>query len=218
MAILGGIYSFRRDQERDADVLGFSYMSKAGFRPSAAAEVWRAQMNEEDQTNIDRGRRSKRYDGVAFFASHPTDLERADTLSALANRVPGGEYDGFARHREAIKKWIPLFLSDELALNDFGGTDYVINRLAGDEFTADLLFARAELYRGRGHPRDLVSAIDFYRQAIALDGNVSVAWRGLGLALLRSKQVEEGRAALKEYLKRVPDAQDAPMLKALVGE
>lgn len=216
MALLGGIYSFRRDQEKDADFLGFSYISKARYRPSAASEVWRAQMNEQDQTNIDRGRRSNRYDGVAFFASHPTNLERADALSALANRVPGGEYDGLARHREAMKSWVPLFLSDELALNDFGGTDYVINRLAGDSFTADLLFARGELYRGRGHPRDLASATKFYRDALSMDPDVAGAWRGLGLTLLRTKQNEEGRAALREYLQRVPDAKDAAMLRSLV--
>lgn len=216
-SILGGIYSFQRNQEREADTLGFAYMARAGFRPSAAPEVWRAVMNEADQTAIDRGRRSRRYDGVAFFASHPTSLERADSLSALANRVPGGEYDGFGRHREAMKDWIPEFLSDELATNDFGGTEYIISRLAGDEYTADLLFARGELYRGRGHPRDLVSAAEFYQAALDKDENVDGAWRGLGLALLRSGQTEAGRAALKSYLERVPDAPDAPMLRMLVG-
>ncbi|MBY8337919.1 tetratricopeptide repeat protein [Alteriqipengyuania sp. NZ-12B] len=217
-SILGGLYSFKRDQERDADTLGFAYMANAGYRPSAAPEVWRSVMNESDQTAIDRGRRTKRYDGVAFFASHPTSLERADKLSALANRVSGGEFDGFATHRKAMKDWVPLFLADELAMNDFGGTDYVIDRLGGEEFTADLYYAKGELYRARGNPRDMVSAANFYQNALELDPEAASAWRGLGLALLRSGKAEDGRSALQNYLERVPDAPDAPMLQMLVGE
>lgn len=218
LAILGGLYQFKRNQERDADMLGFSYMAQAGFRPSAASEVWRAVMNEEDQTAIDRGRRPRRYQNAAFFASHPTSLERADTLSALANRVRGGEYDGFATHREAMKEWLPILLADELALNDFGGTDYLIGRLAGDEISADLLYARGELYRGRGNPRDLVSAAEFYRQALNKDEGVNEAWRGLGLSLLRNNNADEGREALRRYLELVPEAADAAMLQSIVGD
>ncbi|MAY21036.1 MAG: hypothetical protein CL955_10505 [Erythrobacteraceae bacterium] len=195
-----------------------SYMAQAGFRPSAASEVWRAVMNEEDQTAIDRGRRPRRYQNAAFFASHPTSLERADTLSALANRVRGGEYDGFATHREAMKEWLPILLADELALNDFGGTDYLIGRLAGDEISADLLYARGELYRGRGNPRDLVSAAEFYRQALNKDEGVNEAWRGLGLSLLRNNNADEGREALRRYLELVPEAADAAMLQSIVGD
>ncbi len=175
-------------------------------------------MNEADHTAADRGRRSRRYNHVAFLATHPTDLERADTLSAMANRVPGGEYEGRASYREALADWIPLFLSDELARNDFGGTDYVISRVAGDEYTADLLFARGELYRQRGHPRDLENAAGFYREALALEPGIAEAWRGLGLSLLRNGHNEEGANAIRTYLEERPDAHDAPMLRTLVGE
>lgn len=218
VAIYGDMMRYGRNQERAADALGFGYIAQAGFRPGAAAEIWRAQMNEADRTNADRGRRSRRYDGVAFFASHPTNLERADTLSALANRVPGGHFEGVNQHRQAMGPWIGEFLADELALNDFGGTDYLIERLIGDEPTADLLYARAELYRGRGHPRDLVNAAQFYREALDLDPERAEAWRGMGLALLRGGEFAQGSDALRTYLEMAPDANDAAMLRMMIEE
>jgi hypothetical protein len=93
VSIYGNIMHFQRNQERFADGLGFGYMTASGYRPSAAAEVWRALMNEADQTALDRGRRSNRYDNVAFFASHPTDLERAlptAWLQGAITRVASG--------------------------------------------------------------------------------------------------------------------------------
>ncbi len=218
IAIYGDLMRYGRNQERAADALGFGYLAKAGFRAGAAADIWRAQMDEADHTNADRGRRSRRYDGVAFFSSHPTDLERADTLSALANRVPGGHYEGLNQHRLAIAPWIGEFLKDELALNDFGGTDYLIGRLIGDEPTADLLYARGGLYRGRGHPRDLVNAAQFYREALDLDPDLHDAWRGMGLALLRSGEFAQGSDALRTYLEVAPEANDAAMLRMMIKE
>lgn len=218
LAVYGDIFRYRRNQERDADLLGFGYIANSGFRPAAAADVWRAVMNEADHTATDRGRRSARYDGVAWFASHPSNLERADTLSALANRVPGGEYEGRAAYRRAMAPWIPLFLSDELALNDFGGTDYLISRVAGDDYTADLLFARGELYRGRGHPRDLINAAEFYRESLELDPGIHEAWRGLGLSLMRGGERALGSDALRTYLELVPEANDAAMLRMMIEE
>lgn len=216
--IYGGIMRFQRGQETDADVLGFAYMASAGYRPSAASEVWRAVMNENDQSAEGRKRRSGRYDNVSFFASHPTNLDRADYLSQLANRVPGGDFEGVASYRAALAPWIGVFLDEQLKLNDFGGTDYIITRLAGgEELTPDLLYARAELFRGRGHPRDLQNAIPLYRQAIAGDQALTSAWRGLGLSLLRTGQTPEGKAALSTFLEHQPDAGDAPMLRSMIG-
>jgi len=218
LAVYGGIYNFRRNQERSADILGFSYLAESGFEVSAAADVWRGVMNESDHTATDRGRRSGRYEAVAFFASHPTNLERADTLAALANRVPSGDYRGSASYRSAMEDWIPQFLDDELALNDFGGTDYLISRLANDGYTGDLLFARGELYRGRGHPRDLVNAAEFYRDALELAPDRVESWRGLGLALMRNNEVAQGTDALRTYMELMPEAHDAAMLRMMIGD
>lgn len=216
ISVYGALMHYNRDQERAADALGFAYMASARYRAAAAADVWRAMMNEADGAAAARGQRKPRYDKLAFFATHPTDLERADTLSILANRVPGGEFDGGKPYAEAMKPWLPLFLEDQLKLNDFGGSEYILTRLGGEEWPPSLLFARGELYRLRGNPRDLVNAADFYRKALAGDAGLVEAQRGLGLSLLRSGSVPEGKSALAAYLAAKPNSADAAMLRSLI--
>jgi TPR repeat protein len=80
-----------------------------------------------------------------------------------------------------------------------------------------LQYARGELYRARGTPADLTQASDFYRKAIALGDAPAEAWRGLGLSLLRSGAADEGKIALKDYLKKRPDASDKAMMLMLAG-
>lgn len=213
----GALARFNRDQERAADVRGFAYMTAAQYRPSAAAEVWRSAMNETDATLTGRALRSKRYEGTPFFASHPTNLERADYLSALANRVPGGEYEGRAAYQAALAPWMDQFLEDQVKLNDFAGTEHLITRLGSEEWTAPLLLARAELYRLRANPRDLPNAVDFYRQALALNADLPTAHRGMGLSLMRMDRKTEAAPSLTRYLELKPDAFDAEMIRSLVA-
>ena len=214
-AAAGSIYSFSRDQEREADVLGEKYGVVAGYDPHAAAAVWTRMMDEADATALGRKQRSRRYDRVSFFADHPTNLERATYMRKLADLSAHGGDTGEAAFAAAMKPWRGEFLADQLKLNDFGGTEYLLEQLAGSGWTEDLLFARAELYRMRGNPRDLLSAAGFYKQAIALDPAHAESYRGLGLSLMRSGATEEGGAALKRYLALKPAAPDAAMIATL---
>ena len=173
-------------------------------------------MDESDATAIGRGQRSHRYDRVSFFASHPTELERAATLRAMAGKDGDEGEDGEDAYAAAMAKWRPIFLADQLKRNDFGGSEYLLGQLAAHGWTPDLLFARGELYRMRGNPRDLVAAAGFYQDAIAKGSADPLARRGLGLSLIRSGQPDQGRVALAEYLKLSPNCEDAAMLRSLV--
>ncbi len=127
--------------------------------------------------------------------------------------------DGAENYAAVMRPWLARFLDDQIKLNDFDGSEYLLAELAaGRSWTADLLYTRGELYRMRGHPRDLINAADFYRQSIALDGTKAESFRGLGLALLRAQAAEEGRQALARYLSLRPDATDAPMIRMLAGQ
>lgn len=214
----GAYYRFSRDQEREADILGLGYLSRSAYRPQVASEVWVRRMNEVDASALGRAQRSSRYDRVAFFASHPTSLDRATYLRALAGAELPDRSDHADTHQAAMRPWLASFLDDQIRLNDFGGTEYLLAELAEEGWTAELLHARGELYRMRGHPRDLVNAADFYRQSIALDDSRAEAFRGLGLALMRARVVEEGRTALARYLAMKPDAADAAMIRMLINQ
>src|SRR3546814_21161810 len=119
------------------------------------------------------------------LASHPPQGERAEYLAELADPSAKDRDDGVDRYRAAMATWLPIFLQDQIKLNDFGGSDYLINRLAENGWTADLWFARGELYSTRGNQRDLVNAVQFYRSAIGLTTAFPEALRVMGLALIK---------------------------------
>ena len=212
---LGGVAAYGRDQERQADLLSLAYIGVSPYEPKCFADLWARVMDEADATAHGRKQRSTRYDRVAFFASHPTTLERAGYLRTVATDMGKAGIDEGARYRAAMTHWRPQFLADQMKLNDFEGTDYLLGQLAGDRWPADLLFSRGELYRARGNPRDLVAAIGFYQAAIAQDPGDAEAYRGIGLAQMRSRD-PEAAASLRTYLKMRPDAADGAMIATLL--
>jgi len=217
LALIGSTYEFSRAQETEADMLSSRFLEVAGFDRQCAADLWQRIADETDETARGRRQRSQRYDPVGFLATHPTNLTRMRYLAAAAADQPSGRRTGQEAYRAAMKPWRALLLADQLKRNDFAGTEYLLGQLAQDGWTEELLFARGELYRLRRHPRDLVAAARFYTDAIALDPKHAESQRGLGLALLRSGEVERGRLALRRYLELVPAASDAPMLATLLS-
>ncbi|MEN2785167.1 M48 family metalloprotease [Sphingomonas qilianensis] len=215
LSAIGSIFSFNRDQERQADLLSMAYLKASPYDPRCFADIWLRLMDEADATARGRRQRSKRYDRTAFFATHPPTLERATYLRDLATVMNKPGEDDAPRYDAKLAAWRRQFLADQLKLNDFEGTDYLLGELARSGWTADLLFARGELYRARGNPRDLVAAASFYRDAIGQDPANAEAYRGLGLAQLRSRD-PAGGDALRKYLAMRPDAPDGAMISTLV--
>lgn len=215
ISAVGSFYAHNRNQEREADLLSMSYLKYSAYDPRCFSDIWSRLMDEADATARGRKQRSTRYDRVAFFASHPTNLERAIYLRDIAAAIGKVGADDSARFKEVMATWRPAFLIDQLKLNDFEGTDYLIGQLAGAEWTADLLYTRGELYRSRGNPRDLVSAVSFYRDSIQKDPTNADAYRGIGLAQLRGRD-PAGAEALRKYLEMKPDASDRAMISTLL--
>lgn len=217
-AIAGNFYAFNRAQEKDADLLGLNYLAASVYPSSVAPNIWERLMAEEDATAAGRKRKVTHRYAAGFAASHPTELARATYLKEAANKMGDTGDDGAAAYGAAMAKWLPIFLEDQIKLNDFGGTEYLLGQLAGGGWTPELLYARAELYRQRGNPRDLITASQFYQEAIGKGHAGAEAWRGLGFSLLRSQQTEQGKAALRRYLEISPNASDATMISALASQ
>lgn len=218
LSVYGSLYRHSRDQEREADRLGIAYLNKSHLRPQGAAAMWRTVMGEAEASANAKGLKKPNFKAIAFTASHPPDAEREEYLAALA--APDGidREDGAARYREALAPWMPMLLDDQIKLDDFGGSDFLIQNLAEAGWTAPLWYARGELYRTRGSPRDFVNAVQFYQNAIAIDPTLANAYRGLGLSLIKTGHVTDGQAALQHYLQLSPDASDAKMIRLMVPE
>lgn len=215
-SIYGSYFRFSRDNEREADLLGLGYLNTSAMRPQAAAAVWQNLMSEANASALSRGRNKPDFDSVAFYASHPPDGEREAYLGALADPNGAKRDDGAASYRAALAPWLDAFLADQIKLNDFGGSEYIIEGLAEGGWTPTLWQARGELYRTRGNQRDLVHAAEFYTNAIGLDPALAEAHRGLGLSLLKTGRREEGMKSLARYLELKPDASDAKMIRMMV--
>jgi Zn-dependent protease with chaperone function len=217
-AMIGQMYAFSRDQEREADKTGFQYLAHSQYPSSAAADVWEHVMGEADATAIGRRGRAQHKYVAGVFATHPTDLARATYLRAASIEAHDVKPAVVDTHQAAMAKWLPIFLNDQIKLNDFGGSEYLLATLAdGTGWATPLLCARGDLYRERGNARDLVSAAQFYQEAVGKGDAPPEAYRGLGLALLRSQRVAEGQAALANYLRLKPAATDAALIATLIS-
>lgn len=216
--LAGSIFRFDRDQETEADMMGLKYLSVSGYPASSSSEVWQSLMAESDASAAGRKQKpSRQRYSSGFFDTHPTHLARASYLAKAAEGLPAGGDAGATSYQQAIAPYLPRFLDAQVKLNDFGGSSYVLDNIGKRSgSSADLLFARAELHRARGYPRDLQTASDLYRQAVAAGHTAPELQRNLGLALIRNGESTEGRKALTEYLRLKPDASDAKAIASLI--
>jgi beta-barrel assembly-enhancing protease len=218
LASIASIYENSRDMEREADTGSIAMLENAGYDPIAASQVWEQLRAEMDATAAERKRKSRKDKNGGMFATHPPTLERMTELKKLAQatKTHGNGVNNRDEYRKNLGAFWASIIDDQIKLNDFGATEFLLGSLASEGWTSELSYARGELYRARGLPDDFKSAVGFYTQAVA-DPQVPVeAWRGLGLAKLRSGDTT-GKEALKTYLKLRPDASDKAMMAMLAG-
>jgi predicted Zn-dependent protease len=218
VGMLGSIFSFNRDMEREADMKGLGYMHSAGYDARSASAIWGQLRDEMDATAAERKRKSKKDKNGGFFATHPNSKERMDYLAAEAAKLDmSGATKGEAEFQAVLSKWWPMLIDDQIMLNDFGATEFLLGKLASNGWSPELLFARAELYRNRNGAGDMAKALDFYNQAVIGKPELAEAWRGLGLAQMKSGAREAGQASLRQYLTLKPDAEDKALISMMAG-
>lgn len=219
-AIIGTFFANTREMEREADREGLRYIAAAGYATASAPKVWSQLRAEQDATAAARKRKSKKDRTGGFFATHPNAAERIAYLSSEAANLPqSGDRMGESEYRTALGAWWAPLIDDQIKLNDFGATDFLLSSLAeSGGWIPELLYARAELFRQRGGSGDMAMAATLFTQAIAAGSALPEARRGLGLALLRTGATEPGRLALRDYLRMKPDAGDRAMIAMLAGE
>lgn len=217
--MVGGVYRNSREMEREADIASIGYMTSARYAPAQAASIWGQLRDEADATAAERKRKSKKDKNSGFFSTHPNSAERVAYLTTEAAAIKGaGDATGAAEYRAAISPWWAAIIDDQIKLNDFGATEFLLANLAASGgWTGELLYARGELYRARGANGDADKAVGFYQAAIAAGSPLPEARRGLGLALLKTGAAAAARTAFDDYLRMKPDAGDRTMIAMLAG-
>ncbi len=218
--LAASLFRYSREMEREADLGGMKLIAVAGYDTREAARIWEQLRAEMDATAAVRNTKSRKDRDGGIYASHPPTAERVAYLVEEAKLVPGQPGATMVeRYNVALAPFFPTFVDDQLKLNDFGAGDYLLDAMSrADGWTPWLLYARGELYRRRSQSDDLAKAIGFYTAAAKGAGNLPEVWRGRGLALVKSGQVDEGRADLARYLVARPDAWDKSMISMIAGD
>jgi predicted Zn-dependent protease len=204
LAGYAAIFKFSRDQEREADRLGFAALVGDGYDPAAAADIWARMLREENTRRYGRP--------TPIFSSHPETEERLADVTAAAAAIPDPPRE---RHREAYRAatrpFLESWLEGELARRAYDASVLVIRELLADAPAADrgvLTFYLGEAHRRRNQGNDRAEAARLYAQAVSLPGVPADAWREHGFAMQAAGDAAGARMALQRYLALAPQAED----------
>jgi predicted Zn-dependent protease len=212
LAALGAIFAYSRDQEREADDIGFETMAKAGYEPVQASKIWGDLLAEEEAG----GKSAK----SVFFATHPTTTERIATLQGLAEKtakVRDSWSTGQGDYQKAIGPFKKEWLREEVHKGNPSGSMVFLNRLLRDQGeSAEMRFFLGEVYRLRGEKDDSENAFSEYRKALDLGPPPAELYRSMGVVCLRMGKAKEACNAFEEYLKANPDASDRQIIESYI--
>lgn len=204
---VASMFAFTREQESEADALGFKRAVAAGYDKAVGAEVWTERVAETRASDFPNVRTSATR--ASIFDSHPIDPERIKALEALGSVSARPDMGAQKRYRAVIRPHLDAWLKDDLRRRDFGETLHLIDRLA--EVAEDqgvLEFYRGEAHRERRAEGDAAAALDAYKRAVSYPDAPADAWRELGDGLRKSGDRAAAVNAYQAYLQHAPDADD----------
>ena len=206
------IFGHSRDNEREADRIGFELVVNAGYDPREAAKIWESLIAERNVTDNPKQ--------LIFFSTHPPTEDRVDTLKSLANETVDDSAPGETGRDRFLSATLPFrtkLLRDELRHSQFKRTQVVLDHLfEGGAKPGELHFFQGELYRLRGQEGDSEQAVEAYETALATGDAPPECLRSLGLVLAKSGQNDRAREALSDYLSEAPAADDRAMVEAYI--
>ena len=213
VAMLAGTFAYSRDKEREADRIGVILMRRAGYDPAEAAKVWENLLLElKAKPDGDPTKTNP------LFASHPPADERNAALAQMAKDAPGGATNE-AIWQQSIEPFRHEWLQDEVKRGQYEESLALLTRMIVREpQQAQLLSARAEVYRLHAKDGDLDMAIGDYLAAVAAGGEPAETHRGLGMIYRLRHRLPEARSSFARYLQLAPDAPDYLMIKSYLEE
>jgi predicted Zn-dependent protease len=207
LGVLGayaGIFKFSRDQEREADRMGFEAAIASGYDPAAGADLWARLKREEETRKYERR-------GVVF-ATHPATEERLEDIRSAAAALPSPPRErNRDAYRAAMRPFLEGWLAEEVSRRRYASSLLVIGELLADSPQDDhalLTFYLGETHRRRNAAGDRAKAAELYARAVALPGAPMAAWREHGFALRDAGRKADAANALRRYLDTATQAED----------
>lgn len=219
LAALANVLAFSRDQEREADQIGMEMMSRAGYAPVAAAQIWQGIVTELDAGLSDEEKDERRNKQSVWTATHPSPDERMRELNRMAAlQISGPVRFAEESFRTATANRRDAMMEAELSLHQYDRSLVIIDRLLeaapGD---ASVHYYRGEVFRRRNDGNDSLRALNAYGEAVEIDPSHARSWRGIGILHRRAGRTEDARAAFRRYLQLDPAADDRLMIQSFLG-
>ncbi len=215
-ALYLSMFQFSREQEAEADAYGVGLMSRSGYSPDAASQIWSQLIAERKASAANRHKRYRDHSNSAFSTHPPTEdrmADLADTAMYLSNRGVVAAADRHDEWRRVVQPYQGMFLEEQIRLNDPGASLYLLESLAQDGWTGLLRYNEGEVYRLRNQEGDDARAAQAFAAATMLPDAPAEAWRAHGYALLKAGKASDSREALDRYLTLKPDAKDAGIVR-----
>jgi beta-barrel assembly-enhancing protease len=217
-ALYLSMFQFSRDKESEADAYGIMLMSRSGYSPNAASQIWGQLISERKASAAQRNAKYKDRSGSSF-STHPPTEDRMEDLAETAEHLAASDAaDRRSEWLTAIEPFRAMLLDEQVRLNDPGASLYLVESLAQDGWTGLLRYNEGEVYRLRGAEGDEANAAEAYAAATALPDAPAEAWRAHGFALIKAGKNPEGREALTRYLALKPDAKDAGIVRFTLAQ
>lgn len=209
LAVIQNAMAFSREQETDADLYGLELMARAGYSPARAGELWEYIYQE---TNNDTSKQKR----SVFFATHPKTESRMTRLAARAKLMLEADNSfktNEAAYVEAFKPQYFEFMLDQLAVQDLGRTEALLERHEQIGIPMGMVtYFKGQMYKLRKQEGDEKLAQEAFITAIDLPHCPPEAHRELGYLLLRSNPTQ-AKYHLQHYLDLTESASDHEMVR-----
>ncbi len=216
LGTIASLFGFSRENESEADGVGYDQAVAAGYDPRAGETLWNSLISETKASDNPDVRRAETR--ASIFRTHPLSADRVEALAARAAQAGAGETQR-ARYRATIRPFLDTWLRAELRRRDYGQTLFVLDRLAAHgEDLGMVEFYRGEIHRIRRGEGDRERAIQHYLNAIAQPDGPAAAWRELGEYAARDQRNAEAAAYFTSYLERAPNAEDRALIEARMAQ
>lgn len=229
LAMLSSQFSFSRDNEREADLIGINLLHLRGYDTREAANIWNLLLREQDPDADPEDASTS----TPFASTHPSPGERVQSLTAISDKLQGPGKWGVTneeRFDKIVGPWKFRFLQDEVRLRNWKSSLELLNIL--EEYghnKAQIAFFQGEIYRNRDNEADedaedeedriadIDRALSAYEKCLSFPDAPVEAYRAAGLIYHKKSIHEKSRAVLTRYLQLRPNAKDRKLIRYMIN-
>lgn len=202
---MSSTYGYSRDLEREADMMAYQQLGKAGYDTHQAEQAFK-HLAEEAKALDEKE--------PFFFSSHPKLEERIEVYQEMNKTKPQGGEINKQRYDQNISPLRIACLESDLSMDRYKSVLLVLGntkRLA--EYPPQARFYLAEAYQRRNDKGDEQLALTAYQTCTSTAPGFAPSYRALGIFHLKKKEYGKAEAYFAKYLQLAPKAADLDYVK-----